>query len=108
MFNTQVITSSDLLPPPPLTLAGVTSGTVQETENKLGQLAIANECQEGFLALVTHCQQKLRCIHLCLWRSEMVWPRGPSLVLEEAMCTKEIAINYLFPIQQGIHIIWHV
>ena len=31
-FTSQVITSSDLLPPPPLTLAGVTSGTVEETK----------------------------------------------------------------------------
>lgn len=39
-FTSQVITSSDLLPPPPLTLAGVTSGTVQETKEKLHQGAV--------------------------------------------------------------------
>ena len=31
-LTSQVMTSSDLLPPPPLTLAGVTSGTVQGTK----------------------------------------------------------------------------
>lgn len=32
-FTSQVMTSSDLLPPPPLTFAGATSGTAEETGN---------------------------------------------------------------------------
>lgn len=33
-FTSQVMTSSDLLPPPPLTFAGATSGTAEETGNE--------------------------------------------------------------------------
>ena len=41
-FTSQVITSSDLLPPPPLTLAGVTSGTVEKK-----QVMSGDKDQEG-------------------------------------------------------------
>lgn len=52
-FTSQVITSSDLLPPPPLTLAGVTSGTVEEKK----QVMSGDKGQEGHYggwAEVTH------------------------------------------------------
>lgn len=55
-FTSQVITSSDLLPPPPLTLAGVTSGTAgNKKETKLFQVLMANVDQEGCPDGVTHC-----------------------------------------------------
>lgn len=34
-LTSQVMTSSDLLPPPPLTLAGVTSGTAKKKMQRL-------------------------------------------------------------------------
>ena len=54
-FTSQVITSSDLRPPPPLTLAGVTSGTAgDKTEIKLFQVLMANGSQEGYLDGMPH------------------------------------------------------
>lgn len=104
-FTSQVITSSDLLPPPPLTLAGVTSGTVQETKEQVMSGGKGQEGQQGCLAEVTQFKQILGCTQLCLLRSEIVWLRVPKHQLAEVKHTRETAISYLFPIQQEAHLL---
>lgn len=60
-FTSHVITSSDLLPPPPLTLAGVTSGTVEETKTSHEVMSgdKDQEGQEGGWAEVTQSNKYL-------------------------------------------------
>lgn len=90
-FTSQVITSSDLLPPPPLTLAGVTSGTAQETENKLWRMATAGEGQG--VRLVAHDLQVLGYTHLGSLRSGVSMEKGPR-----------VSASHLFPVQQDTRV----
>ena len=63
------------------------------------------EGQQSCLAEVTQFKQILGCTQLCLLSSEIVWSRVPKHQLAEVKHTQEIAISYLFPIQQEAHML---
>lgn len=100
-LTSQVMTSSDLLPPPPLTLAGVTSGTVQGTRRGSCQGQRQMRAPEAAgLVEVTQFRPTAGCTHTRPLRSETPkhppprgsdvtrgqrsWPRFPSNKAQES------------------------